>query len=257
MRTCKLPVFVRMAYADQGGRRTTTVTLQVLNEYKDMVRSTSQDLEDHLRDIDAKLQGLAAPTETPSPATRLDVAQIENERSSVEVCLHFCNDVLCHIDEMRFQPIMPGRNPKEMTTSDFRQRDLTRAEVVTLSGLKACSDILSETVEQLHAQRASTLSEVRVVEEETDVSIQKLEGELNSTQQCLEICNGAAGRASDSRVHVVENMEMGHDGQQLFVSSLGHLFDVRGVSAGDRAIQFVGSVSDLTLQHFFTTTNPR
>ena len=49
------------------------------------------------------------------------------------------------------------------------------------------------------------------------------------------------------------SVKTGDYGQQVFVSSLGDLFNLKGVAAGDDAIQFIGSVTEATVQHYFKT----
>ncbi len=43
---------------------------------------------------------------------------------------------------------------------------------------------------------------------------------------------------------------MADDGKQVFVSTPGDIFRVKVASAGNRSIQFIGSVSDNTLQKY-------
>ncbi|QLI66412.1 uncharacterized protein G6M90_00g030480 [Metarhizium brunneum] len=57
--------------------------------------------------------------------------------------------------------------------------------------------------------------------------------------------------AAECRVHVIKDISMGHDGKQIFVATLGEVFDVSGVSAENRATQLIGSMSDTALQEYF------
>ncbi|CAM1504929.1 Fc.00g025200.m01.CDS01 [Cosmosporella sp. VM-42] len=251
-----------IALAD-ANLRSSTVTLNVLNEYKDMINSTTQDLEDHLDDINAKLQSLAAPS-TSRSGTSTDERRFQDERDSTEQCLEICAQVLAHIDEMRLQPLSKEASPRG-TSPGFASRDLTRAHIMTLSTLKECSDKLSDTLSLLHIHREDTVDRLqtketplpRGLEPDPELEARRLATELNSTKQCLAICTDASQLASSDRVHVLEDINVSHDGQQLFVSTLRDLFRVKGASAGDRAIQFVGTVSESSLQEFFRMQNRR
>lgn len=231
------------------GSRSATVTIQLLGEYKDMIHSTTQDLEDHLEDINEKLSRLASNNTPSSPAVTTDIDRIQNERDSTEVCLQICAKVQAHIDTMRLRPI-PGSPPSQGMSC----RDLGHATVMTLSTLDHCKQMIADNVSELHRHQdenkrrlARETSEISLP---TETDIQSLKKELDSTKECLAICNAASQRAVKG-VHVLEDMSTGHDGQQLFVSTLGDLFNVKGASTGDRGIQFVGSVSEEALRIFF------
>ncbi|KAK0368123.1 hypothetical protein CLIM01_14516 [Colletotrichum limetticola] len=220
--------------------RSATVTMQLLGEYKDMVHSTTQDLEDHLEDINERLSRLASNDMHSSQAVTTNIDRIQNERDSTEVCLQICANVQAHIDAMRLQPI-PGSPPFQGTSC----QNLGHAIVITLSTLDHCKQVISD-VSELHRHQdenkrrlARGTSEISLP---TETDIQSLRKELDSTKECLAICNAASQRAVKG-VHVLEDMSTGHDGQQLFVSTLGDLFNVKGASTGDRGIQFVGSVT--------------
>ncbi|KXH63419.1 hypothetical protein CNYM01_12895 [Colletotrichum nymphaeae SA-01] len=229
--------------------RSATVTIKLLGEYKDMINSTTQDLEDHLDDINEKLSRLTSNSTPSSHAVITDIDRIQNERDSTEICLQICAKVQAHIDTMRLQPI-PGSPPSQGMSC----RDLGHATVMTLSTLDHCKQMLADNVSELHRHQdenkrrlARGLSEISLP---TETDIQSLKKELDSTKECLAICNAASQRAVKG-VHVLEDMSTGHDGQQLFVSTLGDLFNVKGASTGDRGIQFVGSVSEEALRIFF------
>lgn len=46
---------------------------------------------------------------------------------------------------------------------------------------------------------------------------------------------------------ILENASVGKDGRQIIISTAGDVLEVRQATAGDRAVQFVGSVSDTKL----------
>ncbi|KZL87542.1 hypothetical protein CI238_01382 [Colletotrichum incanum] len=230
--------------------QSTTVTLQILNEYKDMIYSTAQDLEDHLEDVNAKLEHLILHQKETSQALSSNIERIQNEKDSTEVCLEICAQVQARIDEMQFRPISPSQSSNEISC-----RNMTRAMVMTLSTLSQCRDIITDNVSQLRRQQAEVDrerlgSQTMGLCEPLETEIKRLKEEADSTKECLTICNEASENA-ERGVHVLEDMTTGHDGQQVFVSTLGDLFRVKGATTGDRGIQFVGSVGEGSLQEFF------
>ncbi|KAK1574575.1 uncharacterized protein LY79DRAFT_614449 [Colletotrichum navitas] len=227
-----------------------TVTLQTLNEYKDMIQKTAGELEDHLEDINAKLEHLILHQQESFQALSSNIDRIQNEKDSTEICLEICAQVQARIDEMQFRPISPSSSSNEISC-----RNLTRAMVMTMSTLSQCRDIITDNVSQLRRQKEEVSrqqlgSDVTSSSGQLEAGNRRLQEEANSTKTCLTICNDASEHAM-KRVHVLEDMTTGHDGQQLFVSTLGDLFNVKGATTGDRGIQFVGSVGEESLQEFF------
>lgn len=220
-----------------------------------MIQSTTQDLEDHLQEVSTKLEALSTrATSSTNIASGLERQRIQDEKNSTEQCLMICGDVLSHINKMRLLPLPEGSSAiTDITTLSLQ--DLNHSHIITISTLLECSDKLEATVSQLKAHemqnrlqqsRPAELNPVYIAKE-----AQKLQDERLSVQQCLAICTEASGNANSDRIHTLEDVTMGHNGQQIFVSTLGDLFRLKGVSAGDDAIQFVGSVSDETLQYYF------
>ncbi|KAK1981002.1 hypothetical protein LZ30DRAFT_593631 [Colletotrichum cereale] len=236
--------------------QSTTVTLQTLNEYKDMIQKTAGELEDHLEDVNAKLEHLILHQKESFQALSSNIERIQNEKDSTEICLEICAQVQARIDEMHFQAISPSPSSNEISC-----RSLTRAMVMTLSTLSQCRDMLTDNVSQLRRQKEE-VSREQLGSDTTSSSgpleaeIKRLQEEADSTKTCLTICNDASEHATRG-VHVLENMTTGHDGQQLFVSTLGDLFRVKGATTGDGGIQFVGSVGEGTLQEFFRSQMKR
>ncbi|KAK8002280.1 Di-copper centre-containing protein [Apiospora arundinis] len=114
--------------------------------------------------------------------------------------------------------------------------------------------MLNDTVSKLHEHQKMTQDlpsrdEFYRLSTTPADEVQRLRGELDSTRKRLAVCQEASDRASTDRIHMVEDITMGHDGQQLFVSTLGDLFNVKRAIAGGRAIQFVGSISDESLKY--------
>ena len=70
-----------------------------------------------------------------------------------------------------------------------------------------------------------------------------------STKQCLAICASASEKANEDRTNVFEDVSLAEDGHQVIVSTIGDLILARRVSAGARSTQWMGQMSDDSLQH--------
>ncbi len=242
------------------------MTLQVLNEHKDLIRDTTQDLEDHLAELNAKVQFPVPPSSARCTGAATHMQRFQDERESTKKCLEICARVLAHIDGFRLQPVPSEDPPAGDISTGLSPRDLTHAHIMTLSTLKECSDKLNDTLSRLSAHRedangrlqaGGALQQPHNIDESSESETQRLTGELDSARQCLAICSNASQRASSEGVHVLEDIHVGDDGQQMLISTLGELFNARRVTVGDRATQVVGIVSDASLQEYFRAQNRR
>lgn len=73
---------------------------------------------------------------------------------------------------------------------------------------------------------------------------------VHSTEQCLAVLHRAAEQASSSGVHVVEDVDIGNDAQQMLITSRDQLFEARRIKLGSRAKQFIMSTTSEELQDF-------
>lgn len=242
-------------------RRTSKVTLKVLNEYRDEVESTTKHLKGHLEEIKLRLDSLAAPQdneEEPSP-TLTDWNQIINEQSSTETCLQICRQFQTDLNQMQFK-LVPQR-AVEAAGSSTRPptQDTTWAKTVTLASLESCKETIDTTVTKLTTHQRDTAMLLQAEsarrlhreEENKEVQLQKLESELNSADQLISFCQDASSRATPDRVHILEDISVGHNSQQLAISTVGDLFKVRGASTGDGSIQIFGTFSAGTIPEIF------
>lgn len=220
-----------------------------------MISDTKLDLENHLKSIDSKLQDLVSQDSTTGASkAQTNLQKIEIEKESTERCLDYCKHLLEQINNMHFQPILDTKT-SSTTAMSISPESLTLADSLTLSTLKACSYSLSDTITRLESHRitseenlqSSSLRQGLNQENDPSASRQALQDELESTKQCLGVCDRASEWASSGKVHVVEDISVGNNGKQICVSTLGDLFNIKSARAGHGSIQFFGSVSERSL----------
>lgn len=237
------------------------MTLRILNEYKDMIRTTKQDLEDHLSEINSRLQSFAPSIMNRSTLEPMDVERFKAERETTEQCLKICAGVLTHINELRLQPVPAGNSPRNGGPVGLSTRDLTLAHIITLSALKDCTEKLSDTVAQLRAHGDEAQGKLLTgapIQGPTTIpdlgaDAQSLAREQESLRQCLSVCSEADERASSGQVHVLDDISIGKNGEQMLITTLGELFEARRVKLDDGATQVVASASDTTIEELFRT----
>ncbi|KAL5605913.1 hypothetical protein FOVSG1_006060 [Fusarium oxysporum f. sp. vasinfectum] len=255
---------ITIALAD-ANLRSSKVTLQVLNDYKNLICDTKLDLEKHLKDIDSKLQDIVSQGATTEAAGgQANLRKFENEKESTERCLEYLKRLLEEINGMSFQPVFTG-SASNTAVMSISAGNMTLADSLTISTLKTCSYNLSDTIDRLESHRDNTEENLRLrslvqdLNQKIDPGANRetLQNELESTKQCLSVCDRASQWASSGRVHVVEDISVGNDGKQICVSTLGDLFNIKGARAGHGSIQFFGSVSEGSLNDVLRSQNQR
>ncbi|KAJ9155166.1 Fungal N-terminal domain of STAND protein [Pleurostoma richardsiae] len=229
--------------------RTAVVTASVLAEYKELISNTKSDLEEHLREIDSKLQKLSAQTDTAKEVP--ETKRIREERESAQRCLEICVSVSAHIDQVQSASLPNSSSSAEThEQAPFSVAGASSARNATVSALKDCKDTLAGAathlqthLEGLNASLGDALSQGAQEGEDHD----RIREEVESIKQCLNIC-AHASEAVQHRTNVVEDVLAEDDAHQVAVATLGDLISVKSVKAGARSAQWLGQMSDASLQ---------
>ncbi|CZR48105.1 uncharacterized protein FPRO_12715 [Fusarium proliferatum ET1] len=185
---------ITIALAD-ANLRSSKVTLQVLNDYKNLICDTKLDLEKHLKDIDSKLQDIVSQGATTEAAEgQANLRKFESEKESTERCLEYLKHLLEEINGMSFQPVSTGSASNTAVIS-VSAGNMTLADSLTISTLKTCSYNLSDTIDRLESHRDNTEENLRRRPWVPDsnhkldpgANRETLQNELESTKQCLTI----------------------------------------------------------------------
>lgn len=261
------------------GRRTSQVTLRVLNEYKSEVDATTRLVQQHFEDVLARLEGLRAPPvsgeEQQQETDHLTVylEQMREEKNSVEHCLQICRRFQSDIEQAQFQLAQGSQNAdvtdRSGPSSTVSTQEMTLAAATTFTRLKACGLEMAHAISELSKQATTArrrlngeassahqgqnqsldLGDLAKVGDESQAEeVQGIEYELVSVKELLHFCKEASSRATPERVHIVEDISVGANGQQICVSTVGDLFKVNKAHAGDGSFQFFGSLAPQHLQ---------
>src|SRR5271163_1549444 len=235
--------------------RTATVTADVLKEYKELITNTTADLEDHLQEIERKLQNLPLQGDMMSDEDAAEREQIQKEKESTKQCLDICAQVFKQVSQVQpnvFEDISAANDAHQVDISIFG--GLIPAKRVTAKVLEEFQDKLTATTSNLqeHLQkinRLQTLSSpgTRILGEDT-AERKRVQEEIDSIKQCLAICTQASEKADQVRTNVFEDVSAAKDAHQLIISTLGDLVLAKQVTAGLGADQWLGQMSDATVQ---------
>lgn len=222
------------------------VTREALDGYHEMIRDTTVDLQAHLKDIDDKLASLTSqPQHDPDPAADESIRRMEEEKESTRQCILICESARSHLQGLQdgFRPLgaQPdgSRAKTAVALSDARDRmvfmiaDL-QTRLVALSEQSLSTKVVQPQQQQLEEDRLRLLKEI------------------DTARQCLEVCNLAADQASRQRVHVFGDVSADDNSHQVIVSTVGDLLNVKSVRVDHYSTQWLGSMTDASLQQLST-----
>jgi ABC-type transporter Mla subunit MlaD len=136
--------------------RQAIVTANVLKEYKEMITNTTSDLEEHLQEIDTRLQILCLRGAKISDEDGAERERVQEEKDSTRQCLDICAQVSEHINQVQlnvFKDVSATQDTQQMIVATLGS--LVSAERVTANILKQCKEMLTNTTSKLeeHLQK--------------------------------------------------------------------------------------------------------
>jgi hypothetical protein len=219
--------------------RRSSVTLEKLEEYKDLIKTATNDLEARLETIDERLEDLVARAVAGSEAS--DLQRIKDERSSTKKCLLVCAQFSKLIDEL--QPTL--------TLDNSRDADAIPGKI-TSDGLRQCRISMEQTVAKLESHMQNIFdhilskSDASITQDEIK-TLGRLREELATAQQCRDICNKVDQHLKDD-ASVIDNHATGDDAVQFLVSNSQKTIHGKNRGFGDHIKQLGGHLSDESIQ---------
>ncbi|KAB8225206.1 hypothetical protein BDV33DRAFT_164630 [Aspergillus novoparasiticus] len=235
--------------------RQAVVTVNVLDEYKKMIAEATSDLQDHLQEINDRVKSIEETGHVQH--SDIDLSIVREEKESTEQCLAICTQVSSYIEGMQMHLPRDSQNVPMLTVKPASDNgfDSTKAYLATDAMLTDFRHKLSLNSRALQA-RLNTLD--RQLNDCLEVgTLQSREGrarldlireERDSITQCLNICADASDIAGKARTNSFEDVTSADDSHQLVVSTIGDLISAKHISTGARSVQWLGQISDDSLQ---------
>ncbi|KAJ5201233.1 hypothetical protein N7449_006036 [Penicillium cf. viridicatum] len=224
--------------------RQSSIAADSLESYKEMIETTTDDLETHLEGIDEKLENLIAKN-TQNSNTNAGEIQLMEERLSTQKCLEICAQLSSHIDQ-----IQQSRKSRDNSTDSLSSNNVP--ERVTNEGLQECKNSLINTAAKLEnhlkilMDRIVTKSKTSTASQEDIADLLRLQEEWETTRQCMHICSNA-GIHLDGNASTIDNYATG-DALQFMVSTNEKIIHGKNRGLGWRTRQVGGHLSDASLQ---------
>ncbi|KAH7309341.1 hypothetical protein BKA65DRAFT_519640 [Rhexocercosporidium sp. MPI-PUGE-AT-0058] len=216
--------------------RKSTASAESLEAYQELLKSTTDDLEAHLQNIDEKLETIFSRTVAESPADVAELRLIKEERMSAQKCLEICAQLSEHIDQIQ----LGNEGP------------LSLSERLTSVGLQECKTSLHAVTAKLEGYMKSRIhqlvakSKTAPISDEDLADLSRLQEEWETTCKSREICAQAEMHLKEN-TSVIDNYALG-DAVQFMVSTDGNILHGTNRGLGWRTRQVGGHLSDLSVQ---------
>jgi hypothetical protein len=216
---------------------TSKVSHQVLQEYNEMIQDTSYDLELRLRRIDEKMTRLNIEN-TNSSGVSID---LEDEREVTKQCLRICEDARSYIESLsnRESSLLPEAPQNVVEENSFE------AQLRTRQALDENRDSFAETIDHLRKRLESL---VQNDDPEKDNERSRLQADINISKQCLDVCK-VASEVSRQKVYRIGEVIADDDSDQVVVTTLADLFDIKKALSKGSSAQLVGSMTEENLRY--------
>jgi vacuolar-type H+-ATPase subunit E/Vma4 len=219
--------------------RKSSVTLERLEDYKELIETATNDLEARLENIDEKLGTLMARTATSAETTELQ--SIKDERSSTQKCLLICAQLSELIEQLR------------PTTTGGTSRDGDGIpEKITSDGIKKCRTSMEETTARLEKHMQDILDRMMsksmtTMAQDDAKYFARLREDWTTARQCRDILSEADHRLKEN-ISVIDNHATGDETVQLLVSNSQKTIHGKNRGYGFQIKQLGGHLSDESIQ---------
>lgn len=205
-----------------------------------MIQDTAYNLEVHLRRIDEKMARFTTEGTNTSDTT----IDLKDERAVTKQCLRICEDARSHIESLTRRESTLLNEAPQITTEDnmgsgFEAQQLTRQTLGENGGR------LAETIGRLQERLESLILDG---DPRNDNERRRLQDDIDISKQCLDVCK-VASEVSHRKEYRIGEVIADGDSDQVVVTTLADLFDVKKALSKGNSAQLIGSMSEETLQH--------
>ncbi|KAJ6181392.1 hypothetical protein N7485_000034 [Penicillium canescens] len=217
---------------------TSKVSHQVLQEYNEMIQDTVYNLEVHLQRIDEKMARFTLDDSNTSDMT----IDLKDEKEVTKQCLRICEDARSYIESLTHQESSLLQEAPQNAAEDVVQKCF-EAQLLTRQALVTNQESFAEITGHLRKRLESL---VLNSDPRDDNERSRLQDDINISKQCLEICK-VASNASCQKIYRIGEVIADGDSDQVVVTTLADLFDIKKAISRDHSAQLVGSMTEEAL----------
>ncbi|MCJ1476205.1 hypothetical protein MMC13_004871 [Lambiella insularis] len=225
--------------------RKSTATAESIENWKQLLTATTNDLKDRLELIDEKVQLIVEKSVPESSPEISELKNMREERLSTQNCLKICAQLAEHIGQIQLAtqsrdlsiaPSDLSSASQKITSESFQEcKKSHAAAVVKLE--KHALDLVNDIMRNTTTENSS---------EDNIADFAKLREEWESTREFIEICS-AANKHLKEDITVLNNSGPG-DAIQVVVSTEGKVIQGNNQGTGWRAWQVGGHFDNESFQ---------
>ncbi|KAM0235336.1 hypothetical protein ACHAP5_009731 [Fusarium lateritium] len=234
--------------------RTSTITVEAVQSCRDLIETTTIDLDAHLEDVKHKLDTLVSRAVASPEPDKSMVTYMENECLSTEKGLQLCLQLSQHIDQLQLQYASEeSRTPDPFAPHPSSNR-------LVSEGLGGCKEYIGFALERLQRHRQKLSERIEsgpstAISPEDRVLLDSLNDQADALQRSLNLCSNM-DMYLEEKISNIENHAEGDDTIQFMVSTDGKPLNGKNHGVGLRLKQAGGHFKEQSLQQIsqdFTT----
>ncbi|KAJ5166219.1 uncharacterized protein N7482_005000 [Penicillium canariense] len=218
---------------------TAKVSQQVLKDYNEMIQDTVYNLEVHLHRIDEKMARFAMDEISASDSS----IGLKDEKEVTQQCLRICEDARSYIESLSNRESSLLQEGPQNVNDDGQS--YFEAQLLTRQALDKNRNSFAAIIDQLRT-RLESLVLKNDPGDENERS--RLLNDINTSKQCLEVCK-VASEVSTQKIYRIGEVIADGESDQVVVTTLADLFDIKKALSQGNSAQLVGSMSEDALLH--------
>jgi hypothetical protein len=203
-----------------------------------VIKDTAYNLKIHMQRIDEKM----VLFKTESLDTSDTSINLEDEKVVTEQCLRICENARSHIESLTDQELTLQQNTP-LQPAGGRLQNPFEAQRLTRQALDDERDHFVEIIGRLRERLEILTSNGGGASDR-----QRLQEDINASKQCLEVCKLASTEVNQQKIYCIGEVIADDDSDQMVVTTLADLFDIKKALSKGKSAQLVGSMRDETLR---------
>jgi hypothetical protein len=224
-------------------RMVSSITPDALEEYKDLIRDTSSDLQEHMTRLDERVRALAASEADGSVRDAPEWMAMVEEKQSTQEGLKICSQLSAQIEQLESAS---KEHPQ------FLQQP--SAHKFIRSGLGIAKGSIQSLVSQLQThendidKRMEAMRSTVPLSEHEATQLAQLQETKESLRQCMSVVADAGETLTNERCNIFEDITMADSSYGISVSTVKDLVVARRLNLSGQARYLGGQISDESYQ---------
>ena len=213
----------------------------MLQQYEELIKDTAYNLEVHLQQIDEKLTRYNSQ-DTNASDTSID---LRDEKVVTEQCLRVCKDASSYIESLAIRESTLLQDTSQTNAGDDTWGGDFEAQVLMRQAFNTSQASFLRVINGLGERLQSVVLNEGAGNENERLRLQE---DLKMSKQCLHVCK-VASEISHQKIHRVGEAIVEEDSDQVVVTTLADLFDVKKALSRGRSAQLVATLTPANFEY--------